>query len=61
MNCHLHVFIFFSEEEEDQLSSLDKEFNKIILDHDDSYVRVHPERKVIYQYETKLETIVCLF
>ncbi|XP_022177870.1 caspase-3-like [Myzus persicae] len=44
------------EEEEDELSSLDKEFNKVILDHDDSYVTVHPERKLMKRYEAKLNT-----
>lgn len=44
------------EEEEDQLSSLNKEFNKIILNHDDSYVTVHPELKVMEKYEAKLNT-----
>lgn len=52
---------FFSEEEEDQLNSLDKEFNKIILNHDDSYVTVHPEHKLMEKYEGKLSTDVCLF
>ncbi|XP_060862115.1 caspase-3-like [Metopolophium dirhodum] len=44
------------EKEEDQLSPLDKEFNKIILNHDDSYVKVHPELKIMEKYEAKLNT-----
>lgn len=39
-----------NEEEEEQISLLDTTFNKIILEHDDSYVTFHPEQKIIENY-----------
>ncbi|XP_060839944.1 caspase-3-like isoform X1 [Rhopalosiphum padi] len=41
-----------SKKKEEQL--LDKTFDKLILEHDDSYVKVHPERKRMDNYEDNL-------
>ncbi|KAL5239178.1 hypothetical protein ACI65C_006588 [Semiaphis heraclei] len=51
-----------SKEEEQQISSieiLDTTYEKTILEHDDSYVKIHPERKIMLNYEDRLP--ICVY
>ncbi|KAL5239320.1 hypothetical protein ACI65C_006730 [Semiaphis heraclei] len=55
--CEILTSSKTSKEEEQQLSSieiLDTTYEKTILEHDDSYVKIHPERKIMLNYEDKL-------
>jgi len=57
---------FFSEEEEQHLSSIEHDtmsFTNTISEHDESYVKIHPDRKLIENDVNNLQSghDICLY